>query len=255
MLIVALGLIAAALGWNTTPESRELPGIHGEMIIASRRGDLANYPENTIEGVLSAAAQDAPGIEIDVRASAEGTFFLMHDETVDRTTSGSGAVAMMSDAEMETLRIEDDLHVPRLTSVLDALEAYPGVLLIDAKGGTAEHAVLAQLIVSRGIADRVWIGCYSAESVLAVELIDLALATYGPAGTGADAELLASPLPLGSRFADISITAVPESHTGDESDMIHEATQAGVDIFITNSLRAALADGEAYPLRAGTSLM
>ncbi len=240
---VALMLFATALVWIAARQPHALPGVSGDMVIAGRRGDLVNYPENTLEGVLSAVSQGAPGLEIDVRASAEGTFFLMHDETVDRTTSGSGTISTMSDAAIDLLRTGRDLRVPRLTAVLDRLRAYPGLILLDGKGGAAEHAALAQLVVSRGIAGRVWIGCYSTESVSAVESTDSTLATYGAAGTGADAQLLASPLPEGTQFADVSITAVPESHTGDESAMIREARQAGVDIFITNNLAAAMSTG------------
>ena len=241
LTVIALATSSVVLLGSFLLGGPKLPGLGGDLLIAGRRGDLANYPENTLEGVLSAASQLAPAIEIDIRMSADGTLFLMHDDTVDRTTSGMGLIKEMRDADVLHLRADMGLRVPRLEAVLDALSGYRGVFLLDAKGDSVEHAALARLIVSRNLVDQVWIACYTAESVRAVRQVSRALSTYGAAHTGADAELLGSPLPAGGEFADIAITAVPENYHGDETAMMREASIAGVDIFITNDLSAAMA--------------
>jgi glycerophosphoryl diester phosphodiesterase len=71
-------------------------------LIAHRGGGIL-APENTLAGLRAAAAQDYRGVEFDVMLSADGTPILMHDETLERTTDGSGRVAESSDAELARL--------------------------------------------------------------------------------------------------------------------------------------------------------
>jgi glycerophosphoryl diester phosphodiesterase len=71
-------------------------------LIAHRGGGIL-APENTLAGLRAAAAQDYRGVEFDVMLSADGTPILMHDETLERTTDGSGRVAATSDAELARL--------------------------------------------------------------------------------------------------------------------------------------------------------
>lgn len=55
-------------------------------------------PENTLVGLEIAAALGCRGVEFDVMLSADGTPWLIHDETLQRTTSGQGRVADTPDA-------------------------------------------------------------------------------------------------------------------------------------------------------------
>jgi glycerophosphoryl diester phosphodiesterase len=56
-------------------------------------------PENTLAG-LEVAARYGCGVEFDVMLSADGTPFVIHDETLERTTSGSGLVAETGDSTL-----------------------------------------------------------------------------------------------------------------------------------------------------------
>lgn len=58
----------------------------GRMMGDAHRGDNANYPENSAEGILSAVLMGADCIEIDIRLTADNVMVLMHDETLKRTT-------------------------------------------------------------------------------------------------------------------------------------------------------------------------
>jgi glycerophosphoryl diester phosphodiesterase len=60
-------------------------------------------PENTLAAFHRALAQGADVLEVDVRSSADGVPVLLHDETVDRTTDGYGAVADLTVAELRQL--------------------------------------------------------------------------------------------------------------------------------------------------------
>ena len=61
--------------------------------IVGHRGAAAGAPENTLESLRLAADQGAAMVEFDVKLTAAGAPILMHDEDLDRTTTGRGAVA------------------------------------------------------------------------------------------------------------------------------------------------------------------
>lgn len=70
---------------------------------AAHRGGGRLAPENTIAALRAGAAFGYRMVEFDVKLSAEGVPVLMHDDTVDRTTDGSGRVAAMTLRELQRL--------------------------------------------------------------------------------------------------------------------------------------------------------
>lgn len=62
------------------------------MKIFAHRGYSGCYPENTMLSFRKAAETGCDGIELDVQLTKDGTVVVIHDETVDRTTTGSGSV-------------------------------------------------------------------------------------------------------------------------------------------------------------------
>lgn len=64
--------------------------------IFAHRGSSAYAPENTIEAFELALEQGANGIELDAKLSADGNVIVMHDDTVDRTTNGTGQVRALT---------------------------------------------------------------------------------------------------------------------------------------------------------------
>ncbi|TCC59404.1 glycerophosphodiester phosphodiesterase [Kribbella pittospori] len=73
------------------------------MIITGHRGALGTEPENTLRSFRRAVVDGCDEIELDLRVTADGELVIMHDATVDRTTSGSGEVAAMSYDEVRSL--------------------------------------------------------------------------------------------------------------------------------------------------------
>jgi glycerophosphoryl diester phosphodiesterase len=68
--------------------------------IIGHRGAALSAPENTLAGFCMAAALDVAWVEFDVRLTRDGRCILLHDDTLDRTTSGSGAAAALSFEEI-----------------------------------------------------------------------------------------------------------------------------------------------------------
>ncbi len=73
------------------------------MIIAAHRGFAARAPENTMAAFRQAAEFGCLWIETDVQLSADGVPVLIHDETVNRTTNGSGKVTDLTLRELRAL--------------------------------------------------------------------------------------------------------------------------------------------------------
>ncbi len=71
--------------------------------LIGHRGARMTAPENTLSGIRQAHVEGATWVEFDVKLTADGVPVLIHDETVDRTTDGSGAVADMSLARIKQL--------------------------------------------------------------------------------------------------------------------------------------------------------
>jgi glycerophosphoryl diester phosphodiesterase len=107
------------------------------------RGARGHEPENTLRSVRRALALGADGIEVDVHL-AEGHLLVIHDDTVDRTTNGSGAVAEKSFAYLRSLDAGLGERIPTLEEVFDTVNRR-AVINVELKGpGTA--APVVQLI-------------------------------------------------------------------------------------------------------------
>ncbi|TFJ91650.1 glycerophosphodiester phosphodiesterase [Lentibacillus salicampi] len=63
-----------------------------ETKIYGHRGCMGTMPENTLIGFQKAIDQGADGLEIDVHMTKDGEIVVIHDETLDRTTNGSGYI-------------------------------------------------------------------------------------------------------------------------------------------------------------------
>jgi glycerophosphoryl diester phosphodiesterase len=73
------------------------------MELIAHRGLSARAPENTLAALRLALDERADGVEWDVQASADGVPILLHDDTVDRTTDGSGRADGYTMAELRSL--------------------------------------------------------------------------------------------------------------------------------------------------------
>ena len=69
----------------------------------AHRGGGTLAPENTLAGMKIAANHLYTAVEFDVKLSADGVAFLMHDDMLERTTNGIGAFKDKSAAEIEML--------------------------------------------------------------------------------------------------------------------------------------------------------
>lgn len=157
-------LIAALLMGQTAPELPE-PAVpiaprdgrtadllrcvsDADLVLTSghRGGPAPGYPENALETAAHTLSQGPMLIEMDVRTTRDGVLVMMHDDTLDRTTTGEGAVSDHTWAELQDLRLvdnegnESDFRIPRLVDVIAWMRGR-GVLAIDLKEDASIPAV------------------------------------------------------------------------------------------------------------------
>lgn len=113
--------------------------------------------ENTMAGFVRAVQEGYSYLELDVHATADEVAVVHHDATLDRTTDGTGRIALKSAGELVTLRVGGVEPIPLLEDVLTAL---PDIrVTIELKAAVAVEVTLA--VVDRLDAwDRVCLGGY-----------------------------------------------------------------------------------------------
>lgn len=116
----ALGLLALTLTVGGLTTSAGSAAAVGDCrFIAHRGGAWDGLTENGMLRMRKSSAAGVRYIEFDVRTSASGTPWLMHDPTVDRTVANAtGRVASKTDEQMQAMRLRDGGTVPTLAEVL-----------------------------------------------------------------------------------------------------------------------------------------
>jgi glycerophosphoryl diester phosphodiesterase len=125
--LAALGVVVMAV--EAVAEPRPL--------VAAHRGGALLWPENSLTAFRGALALGVELLELDVHLSRDGEVVVIHDPTLERTTTGRGAVADHAAADLAalTLRGADGEGVPRLRAVLDLAKRTPVRLLVEIKVG------------------------------------------------------------------------------------------------------------------------
>jgi glycerophosphoryl diester phosphodiesterase len=144
----------------------------GRPLIAAHRGGAALWPENSLLAFRSALASGVDALEFDLHLTRDGEVVVIHDATLDRTTTASGAVHDRTLAEVRAARIKTrdgvptDERVPTFAEVLDLAGPTAVQMLPEIKAGTKgqpypemEEKVL-RLVRARGLLARVTIQAF-----------------------------------------------------------------------------------------------
>jgi glycerophosphoryl diester phosphodiesterase len=132
--------------------------------IIAHRGASGHAPENTMAAFQLAMQQGADGIELDVMLSKDGRLVVIHDDTVDRTTNGTGLVKDMTLAQLQALDAGNGEQIPTLEEVL---HTFGGRFLINielknyATPFDALPRVVAELLNSNGFSRSVIVSTFN----------------------------------------------------------------------------------------------
>ncbi|CAI5675437.1 glycerophosphodiester phosphodiesterase 1 [Oreochromis niloticus] len=100
----------------------------GGVPVVAHRGGSHDAPENTLAAIREASRNGATGVELDLSFTADGVPVLMHDETVDRTTNGSGPISKLQFVQLRRLnaaahhRMKDRFNVEKVPTLQEAVE-------------------------------------------------------------------------------------------------------------------------------------
>ena len=130
---------------------------HPRPLALAHRGHSIAFPENTMTAFRAAIEAGVDAIESDVHLTADGHLVMLHDTTLDRTTSCGGPVM---DGRLVEVRTQDaggrfgerfrGERVPTLEQLLDLAAEADVFLIIEVKG--ADHA--QALAIGNAVADR-----------------------------------------------------------------------------------------------------
>ncbi len=142
--------------------------------VQAHRGASGYAPENTLPAFQLAVDMKADGIECDIHYSKDGHFIVCHDETVDRTSNGTGIISEMTLSEIKALDFGKKFDekfagvtAPTLEEMLDVVKDM-SVINIEIKEfgrGRDEEAILNQfydILTSYGIVERVIVSSFDA---------------------------------------------------------------------------------------------
>lgn len=141
------------------------------MLSHHRGGPMPGMPENSLEAMDNALSYGYGLMEVDVAQLKDGTLILMHDDTLDRTSNGTGALRDKTWDDIKNLRLKDNdgtltgFRIPTLEATLK-WSIGRTVLTLDIKRGT-DFKKVAQLVEQTGAEDYSMSIAYSIEQAQA----------------------------------------------------------------------------------------
>ncbi len=127
-LLLTLSISSHSRNFEHILERWKNPSSTDIFVVAHRaafmEGGQIIFPENSIASIEYAVMLDLDMVELDVRATKDNHFIIMHDETIDRTTNGSGKVEALTLEELKTYFLINEVNgeltaykVPTLTEI------------------------------------------------------------------------------------------------------------------------------------------
>jgi len=129
------------------------------MKIIAHRGARASEPENTVRAMNKAFECGADAVEIDLRFTCDHKLVVIHDDTLERTTNGTGKVSDMTIEQLRALDAGKGERIPELSEALSVAKRYSRPLVIELKEEGMEWQVLEE-VTEAGLGDKVTISSF-----------------------------------------------------------------------------------------------
>jgi glycerophosphoryl diester phosphodiesterase len=129
-----------------------------KVMVVAHRADWREAPENSAWAVKKAIEKGVDMVEIDLALTKDSVLVLMHDQTIDRTTTGKGKPEDYTYAELQTFFLKDGLgvttqmKVPTLNQILDITK---GKILINLDKGFDYIGLVYPMLKERKMLDEV----------------------------------------------------------------------------------------------------
>jgi len=113
----------------------ELENVNSKNImVIAHRGDWRNAPENSLQAIQNCIDMGVDMVEIDVRKTKDNQLVLMHDKTIDRTTTGKGLLSEWTLESLQTLYLKNGANHPthhKIATLEEAMILAKGKILIN----------------------------------------------------------------------------------------------------------------------------
>ena len=107
---------------------------NNQIIVVSHRGDWRNAPENSLQTIQNCIDMGVDMVEIDIHKTKDGKLVLMHDKTIDRTTTGKGLVSKWTLDSLKTLYLRNGANHPthhKIPTLEEAMLLAKGKVMIN----------------------------------------------------------------------------------------------------------------------------
>lgn len=274
-----LGLVAngATVSYDDIKVT-ELPATESLLIkpgekpaVIAHRGLSSVIPENTLQALLSGGRAGADWIEMDVNTTQDGVPVVIHDNTVDRVTSGTGDVSTLSSGYIAGLEAGSwfspayaGAKVPTLAEFLDQTNTEGAGLLLEIKGPETRSEVqrVVDMLKERGMLEQTILQSFDTNVLSYAREYEPSL-RLGLLRGALDADVVAAAKQFGAVTYNPSWSAlaarpdaIKELHqagiavmpyTVDSPQQWKDMTEAGVDGIITNRAGALVGFQSATP--------
>ncbi|GAA4839573.1 glycerophosphodiester phosphodiesterase [Paenibacillus vulneris] len=154
--------------------------LNEKPIIIAHRGAKGHAPENTLGAFRLGVEQGCEAIELDVHLSADGEIIVCHDETLNRTTNGTGKIIDKTLAEIQALdagswhsEVYRGEKVPTLGEVFDLV---PDSIMINVEvknsyDGRMDRK-LVEFLRERSLFDRVVVSSFDHKCLCAIKRLE-----------------------------------------------------------------------------------
>ena len=122
-------------------------------MVVAHRGCWSRAPENSVAAIENCIRLGVDMVEIDVRSTADGALVLMHDTTVDRTTTGGGKISDMTLDDVRRLKLRQGaggrhaaVTEARVPTLAEALLAARDRILVNLDLKAEEEAEVIALV-------------------------------------------------------------------------------------------------------------
>ena len=131
------------------------------VVVVAHRGDWRNYPENSLEAIESVIRMGVDVMELDLKMTRDSVLVLCHDWTIDRTTTGSGAVSDFTFAELQRFDLKRGHGIGKpgvkMPSLRQALELCRGRIVVNVDQGYDYYDKVLALTEELGMTEQVLI--------------------------------------------------------------------------------------------------
>jgi glycerophosphoryl diester phosphodiesterase len=151
--------IALAQAPSTYVPAKALEQPAKKIVVISHRGEHLHHPENTLAAFQAAIDAGADYFELDVRTTSDGKFVIMHDDTLDRMTNGTGKVHEHTFDEIRALdagvKFAPEFKGTKVPTLDEALDLAHGKINVYVDTKYAEPQQLVDTIVRHDMQDHV----------------------------------------------------------------------------------------------------